>query len=170
MMVLKPLIIYYTKTGTTAKIAEIILPTIKAESRRLVEPNDWRDMFQHKRYSQQDDDVKVPFTTLEGFNPIILLTPVWEGRPTLAMMDFLEKIDLKGKQVILGLVGANETNPEAVEKLRRRAEERGCSFIETIYLRGVITGPDWIDLAEEDFIREAAKLVEAVFAVSEYTK
>ena len=170
MMILKPLIIYYTKTGTTAKIAEIILPTLKAESRRLVEPKDWRNMLQHKRYSQQDDDVKVPITTLDEFDPIILLTPVWEGRPTLAMMDFLEKINLKGKRVVLGLVGADETNPEVVEKLRRKAEMRGCNFIETIYLRGVITGPDWIDLGEEDYVKEAANLVEKVIAISEFTR
>jgi hypothetical protein len=70
----------------------------------------------------------------------------------------------------LGLVGSEETNPKAVEKLRRRAEERGCSFIETIYLRGVITEHNLIDLAEEDFIREAARLTEMVFALSEFTR
>jgi hypothetical protein len=48
--------------------------------------------------------------------------------------------------------------------------ERGCRFIETIYLRGVLPGHDWIDLDEEDFRREAAKLVEMVFAVSEFTR
>jgi hypothetical protein len=67
----------------------------------------------------------------------------------------------------LGLVGADETNPEAVDKLRRKVMERGSKFITTIYLRGVITGPEWIDLGEEDFAREAAKLAELVFSVSE---
>jgi hypothetical protein len=87
----------------------------------------------------------------------------------MAMIEFVEKIDLKGKSVILGLVGGNKTDPEALEKLRRKAVERGCTFIETIYLMGVLPGHDWIDLDEEDFRREAARLVEKVFAVSEFT-
>jgi len=45
------------------------------------------------------------------FDPIVLLTPVWKGKPTAAMMEFLEKIDLKGKRVVLGLVGANKKTP-----------------------------------------------------------
>ena len=167
---LKPLIFYYSKTGTTAKIAEIVLPTIKAESRRLVEPMDWRDRLKIRRYSHVEEEVKKANAIIVEFDPIILLTPIWKGKPSSSMMEFLEQIDLKGKRVILGLVGSEETNPKAVEKLRRKAEERGCIFIETIYLRDVITGPSWIDLAEEDFMREAANLTELVFAVSEFSK
>jgi flavodoxin len=170
IMILKPLIIYYSKTGTTAKIAEIVLPTINAESRRLNEPKDWRDMLQIRRYyRKEDEDIEID-TNVNEFDPIILLTPIWDGKPTLSMIEFLEKIDLKGKRVVLGLVGANETDPEALEKLRRKAMERGCSFIETIYLMEVLPGHDWIDLDEEDFVREAAKLVEKVFAVSNFMR
>ena len=109
-------------------------------------------------------------TAIVEFDPIILLTAVWKGIPPSSMIDFLEEIDLHGKRIILGLVGDNETDPKAVDKLRRKAAERGCRFIETIYLRGVVTGPDWIDLAEENFIREAANLAELVFAVSEFSR
>jgi hypothetical protein len=48
--------------------------------------------------------------------------------------------------------------------------ERGSRYVTTIYLREVITGPDWIDLDEEDFTREAARLAELVFTISEVPK
>jgi len=166
-IIFKPLIFYYSKTGTTAKIAEIVLPTIKAESRRLVEPEDWRDLLKIRRYSHVEEEVKKANAIIVEFDPIILLTPIWKGKPSSSMMEFLEQIDLKGKRVIMGLVGSDETNPKAVEKLRRKVLERGSRFVTTIYLRGVITGPDWIDLGEEDFTLEAAKLAELVFTVSE---
>jgi flavodoxin len=169
-MTLKPLIIYYSKTGTTAKIAEIVLPIIKAEGRRLSEPRGWRGRLKLGLYSRIVDDVKEPESILDEFDPIILLTPVWRGKPTPVMIEFLEKIDLSGKRVLLGLVGANETNPNALEKLRRKAMERGCNFIETIYLRGVLPGRDWTDLKEEDYLREATRLAEKVFAVSGFTR
>ena len=166
-IILQPLIFYYSKTGRTAKIAEIVLPTIKAESRKIVEPGDWRDKLRIKRYSHAEQELKKANAAIVEFDPIILLTAISKGKPPSSMIEFLEQINLRGKRVILGLVGAEETNPKAVDKLRSKVMERGSRFLTTIYLRGVITGPDWIDLGEEDFTREAAKLAELVFTVSE---
>jgi len=168
-MSLKPLIIYYSKTGTTAKIAETVQHMIKAESRRLGEPKGWRGRLRLS-YLRKNFDLIEPVTVIDKFDPIILMTPVWKGKPTLAMIEFLEKVDLKGKRVVLGLVGANETNPNALEKLRRKAMERGCTFVETVYLRGVLPGHDWTDLKEEDYLREAARLAEKISAVGEFTR
>jgi flavodoxin len=169
-MISKPLIIYYSKTGTTAKIVEIVLPMIKAESRRLGEPKGWRDSLKLGRYLRKYDSVNEPDSIVSEFDPIILLTPIWNGEPTSAMIEFLEKIDLKNKRVVLGLVGKNEANPKALEKLRRKAMERGCNFIETIYLRGVLPGRDWTDLKEEDYLREAARLADKVSAVIGFSR
>ena len=170
IMILKPLIIYYSKTGTTAKIAEIVLPIIKAESRRLGESKGLMGRLKLGGFFRRDDAVNEPDTIIDEFDPIILLTPVREGKPSSAMIEFLEKIDLKGKRVVLGLVGKNETNPKALDKLRHMAMERGCSFIETIYLRGVLPGRDWTDLKEEDYLREARRLAEKVSAVSGFSR
>ena len=169
-MISKPLIIYYSKTGTTAKIAEFLLHSIKAEIRRLGEPRGWRGRLGLMRRSLKGDDVKEPDANIDEYDPIILLTPVWNGKPTSSMIEFVEKIDLKGKRVVLWLVGANETNLYALEKLRRKTIERGSIFIETIYLKGVLPGRDWNDLKEEDYLREAARLADKVSAVKEFPR
>jgi NAD(P)H-dependent FMN reductase len=77
-VILQPLIFYYSKTGTTAKIAEIVLPTIKAESRKIVEPGDWRDKLRIRRYSPAEEEVKKANAAIAEFDPIILLTPISE--------------------------------------------------------------------------------------------
>jgi flavodoxin len=169
-MISKPLIIYYSKTGTTAKIVEIVQPMIKAESRRLGEPKGWSSKLRLGNYFRKDRMINEPDAIIGEFDPIILLTPIWNGEPTSAMIEFLEKINLKDKRVVLGLVGKNETNPKALEKLRRKAMERGCNFIETIYLKGVLPGRDWSDLKEEDYLREATRLADKVSAVSGFSR
>jgi flavodoxin len=169
-MINKPLIIYYSKTGTTAKIAEIVLPIIAAESRRLGEPRGWRGRLERGLNPRGDADMGGPDTNTLGYDPIILLTPIWKGKPTSSMVEFLESVDLKGKRVVLGLVGANESNPGALDKLRRKIIERGCIFIESIYLRGVLPGRDWSDLKEDDYHREAVRLAEKVSAVNEFKR
>ena len=158
----KPLIIYYSKTGTTAKIAETVLPTIKGETRKLEEPRNWTEKLMHRLNTRKEGNLN--HHNIDDFDPIILLTPIWGGKPTPAMMGFLNKIDLHGKRVVIGLVGANATNPNALQKLHRKAIERGCIFIETIYLKGAPPGRDWASLGEEDYRREAGRLAEKVFA------
>jgi flavodoxin len=165
-MATKPLIIYYSKTGTTAKIVEILQQTIKAETRRLGEPGNLMDKLKHLT----QNNAREYSINIDEFDSIILLTPIWKGNPTPAMTEYLEKTSLKNKKVIIGLVGANKENPHALEKLRRKAIEKGCIFIETLYLRGVPPGRDWSDLKEEDYHRESGKLVERIIIVKEYTR
>ena len=169
-MTSRPLIIYYSKTGTTEKIVEILLPMIKAESRRLGEPRGLMGKLSIGQSSRKDKEIKGPDVLVDEYDPIILMTPVWKGEPTAAIIEFLENIDLKDKRVVVGLVGANETNPKALDRLRRKAMERGCKFIETVFLRGVLPGRDWTDLKEEDYLREANKLAEKVSAVLEFSR
>ena len=166
----KPLVIYYSRTETTAKIVETVLPTINGEARRLGEPSSWMGKLIQSLNKGKDNPIVGPLSNLEGFDPIILLTPIWKGKPTPAMTEFLDGVDLHGKKVVLGLVGANATNPDALQKLHRRAIERGCIFIETIYLRGVPPGRDWSSLGDEDYRREAAKLAEKVFAAQGFNR
>jgi flavodoxin len=166
----KPLIVYYSKTGTTAKIVKLVLPTIKAEIRKLEETSKFWRRIRFGRNSQKEGVVEDNDLSIGEFDPIILLTPVWNGKPTPAMNEFLEKVDLKGKRVVLGLVGANETNPDALERLRRKAIDSGSIFIETIYLRGVTPGRDWSELKEEDYIREAFRLAEKFSGAQEFTR
>lgn len=60
-------------------------------------------------------------------------------------------------EMLSGVTVVMTTAARAVDKLRRKVLERGSRFVTTIYLREVITDPNWIDLGE-DFTKEAAKL------------
>jgi len=161
----KPLIVYYSKTGTTAKIAEITTKIIRAEVRGLRESRTFLDKIRFRQeFSKESVSKNIDFNVKE-FDPIIFLTPIWNGNPAPAIDRLLEKVNLKGKRVVFGLVGANQTNAKALGKLRNKAILRGCIFIDDIYLRGVKPGQNWSDLTEEDYVREANRLADKVYAV-----
>jgi flavodoxin len=164
----KPLIIYYSKTGTTAKIAEITKIIINAESRRLKEPLTFIERIIAKRRSVKDG--KSTNWVVKEFDPIILLTPIWNGKPSPAIEQFIDSVNLKGKRVIFGLVGANQTNLQALDKLRQKAARKGSSFLDDIYLKGVKPGQTWSDLKEEDYVREANRLAKKVYASLEFPR
>ena len=83
----------------------------------------------------------------------------------MVIEQYLNKVDLKGKRVIFGLVGANQTNLKALDKLRNIAINKGCIFIDDIFLQGVKPGQQWSDIVEEDYMKEANRLAEKVTAV-----
>ncbi len=161
-MTFRPLIVFYSKTGTTAKIVEMVLPQIKGESMRLSEPgNQFLKLFGFLNKKKNEYFIESNFK-LDEYDPIILLTPIWKGNPSPAMIHFLDRIDLNGKKVVLGFVGANAENPKAYWKLHRKVVQKGSIFVETIYLRGVTPSRDWSSLSEEDYRREANRLAEKV--------
>ena len=55
--------------------------------------------------ARKDRDTTERNLSVDDFDPIILLTPIWNGKPTPAMNEFLERINLMGKTVVLGLIG-----------------------------------------------------------------
>src|SRR5512138_1646979 len=152
----KTLIVYYSKTGTTDRIAGITQTLTEAVTRRLSDPTPIAE----KILSLVSESNNQSGKGVEEFDPIVLLTPIRNGDPSLSLMEFLGDINLRGKRVLVGLVGANEANPKAMGRLTEKAIEKGCIFIDSIQLRGVWPGGAWSDLKEEDFTREAAKLAE----------
>src|SRR5512138_3905583 len=110
-MGINPIIIYYTKTGTTAKLVEKVIPLLKAESRKLDEPKGLMDKLGELSSSIKSGD---SIDHVSEFDPILLLAPVWDGKPAQSMMEFLEDSNLKGKRVIVVLVGANDANSDAL--------------------------------------------------------
>ena len=166
MITIKPIIVYYSKTGTTAKIAELTKIIVLAEIRKLEEPRSFLKKI-GQGFTEKSGSKDLNFS-VKDFDPVIVLTPIWKGDPAPIIEQFLHKVDLGGKRVVFGLVGANQTNLKALGKLRNLAIDKGCIFIDDIFLKGVKPGQKWSDLVEEDYVREANKLAEKVNAVQEF--
>jgi len=143
---------------------------IECEGRRLEEPKTFLEKIRSRQISPKESVSKNNDFTIKEFDPIIFLTPIWNGYPAPVIDRLLDKINLKGKRVLFGLVGANQTNVKALERLRVKAINRGCIFIDDVYLRGVKQGQNWSDIMEEDYVREVNRLAEKVSAVQGFRR
>ena len=111
---MKSIVIYYSKTGNTAKIATAIAEGIGAELREVEEPID-----------------------LKEFNLICIGTPVHSFAPAKEIKNFLKKLpSLKGKKVAgfctFHLIGAKST----INYIRKVVEKRGAQFIGGFFCKG----------------------------------
>jgi flavodoxin len=102
------LIIYFSQTGNTEKVAQLIQDQIQGELFRLeLEsplPQATKDLIEILKPFRETGTkmaVKTPVPDIAGYDTIFVGGPVWFGQPAFPLVDFLKKMDFKGKKVIV---------------------------------------------------------------------
>jgi len=157
------LLTYYSNRGSTARIAKAIISATNATGRELIDSNSQtgKGMMTLALSAMLgwSSSLRRPDYNLDGFDTILLMTPIWAGNPTPAMNAFLKKANLRGKRVIFALVGAGTDNVQAAEKLTKRVEASRGQVSEIIYLLGPSLGKDAVPLTETQVNAEAEKVI-----------
>lgn len=160
---MKPLVIYYSRTGSTAEIATHIIKKAEGIGRRLIEEKPTTNIVaSFTARVGLKTRLKSPDYTLHGFDPIIILSPVWASRPTPAINTYIDGIDLKGKKVIAALVGTRHQNPEAMSILRNSIISRKAKYVETIYIRGLPINAKERQPTKEDLRASAERIMRLI--------
>ena len=105
------LVLYYSATGTTKKVAEQIAQKLNADIAEIhpVKPYTTEDLNWHDETTratveqQQEHDGRVPvkddFPSLDNYDNIIIGHPVWWGIPPRLIADTIDKLNLNGKNL-----------------------------------------------------------------------
>ncbi len=139
----KVLIIYYSETGTTEKVANSLADTIKNTGITV----DIEKITPKEAYNQEtmQDVVKKQFTdkiypeinpvnkNIADYNLIIIGTPAWFGQPAQPLIGYLQSQDFTGKKVAIystfgGNAGDVLKNTESYIK--------GATFLPGVTLKG----------------------------------
>ena len=139
----KVLIIYYSETGTTEKVANSLADTIKNTGITV----DIEKITPKEAYNQEtmQDVVKKQFTdkiypeinpvnkNIADYNLIIIGTPAWFGQPAQPLIGYLQSQDFTGKKVAIystfgGNAGDVLKNTESYLK--------GATFLPGVTLKG----------------------------------
>lgn len=105
------LVLYYSATGTTKKVAEQIAQKLNADIAEIhpVKPYTTEDLNWHDETTRatveqkQEHDGRVPvkddFPSLDNYDNIIIGHPVWWGIPPRLIADTIDKLNLNGKNL-----------------------------------------------------------------------
>ncbi|WP_191013491.1 flavodoxin [Treponema zioleckii] len=103
----KTIIIYYSWSGNTKKIANLIQQKTNADLFELTleEPapsnyNDCLNMAQQAQKSNARPKIKEPLPNINDYDIVILAYPLWWGDIPMHFYTLLDKIDLSGKTVL----------------------------------------------------------------------
>jgi flavodoxin len=117
---LKSLVVFYSRTGNTKRVAEMIAGEMKADLQELVDKKSRKGPIALLRAGR--DAMKEKTTELEPlrrrpgeYDLILVGTPVWASRPAPAARTFLQSDDLSGKKVALFCTMSTKGGEETLE-------------------------------------------------------
>lgn len=139
---MKALIVYYSLTNYTKLVADTLADALSCDLRPLVDKKKRKgilgyifsavDALLAKRAKLVDPDYN-----LEGYDYIIIGSPIWVGRPTPAVLTFFDNIDLKGKKVVLYVTMGGPSSAEAINIMAGYVKQKGG---EMIYMFSIQSG------------------------------
>lgn len=104
------LVLYYSATGTTEKMAKLVADKLGADI-QAIHPEqpytkadlNWNDENSRATVEQHEHDsrvtVKDDFPDLSGYDNVIIAHPIWWGIPPRMISDVIDKLDLNGKKL-----------------------------------------------------------------------
>ena len=128
---MKTLVVYYSLTGKTDIVAQTLAAELNADLRRVEDIETpsvswWFYIsagFAAKR--GKEAEIKPIDTSLEGYDRILIGSPVWGGCPSTPINAFIARTDFTGKEVLLFMTMGGDDASGALEILRKRIETRG---------------------------------------------
>ena len=141
---MKTAIVYYSYSGNTHRVAQIILEILKNKGEEAV-PVRIRPLKEETKFMLQCKDAflgKRPdlyktLLDLKDFDRVILGSPVWAFKPAPAINTYLDKCSsLDGKSAILFVTyGSGVGKDKTLEAIKNRLEKRGARVTGTISLQ-----------------------------------
>ena len=103
-----------------------------------------------------------PDYTVEPYEAVVVMTPVWIGNPAPAITTFISNAVLKGKRVFIVAVGGTGANPRTIAKLEKRLRARGASVVGHDKVLGYVPDPKAVRPSDEELVAEGVQLAETI--------
>ncbi len=163
----KPLIIYYSRLGTTRTIAREIAGSLQCELEEIISNENrhglWTVNCVFDQLLDWDDDVVSLYHDVTAYNPIIIAGPIWIHRLATPLRTLLKSLDLRGKDVYVLVTNQGNYSEKDENTVRNSMKERGAS------LRGfasIMTR----DKTEKDLKQETLRVLEDLYNIFPFLK
>ena len=130
---MKSLVIYYSRTGKTRCCATAASELLKADLREIIEKKNRKGVLGYLSAGKDSSlrkkvVLEAPDYNFDGYDTIIVLSPVWAWNASAPVMTYLMNCDLKGKQVIsIASMGGSEGKTH--ETIANIVESKGGKVI-----------------------------------------
>ena len=128
---MKTLVVYYSLTGKTQIVAQTLAAELNADLRRVEDVEkpsvSWwfyiRAGFAAKR--GKETEIKPINTGFQGYDRVIIASPVWGGSPSTPINAFIARADFTGKDVVVCMTMGGDDAAGALAKMIKRINAKG---------------------------------------------
>jgi menaquinone-dependent protoporphyrinogen IX oxidase len=158
--------VFYSREGSTAQIARGLAQATGGTLRKLVDSRRMENggMFRALIATALGLGTTLvdPEYTVEPFEAVVVMTPVWIGNPAPAVTTFINNTVLKGKKTFIVAVGGTAANPRTIAKLEKRLTAHGASVAGHSEVLGYVPDSRAVRPSDEELMAEGALLAETV--------
>ena len=126
---LKPLLVYYSRSGTTRTVAKEVARNLSCDTEEIVSRKNrffWGTLTCiHDQLFDRDDDIEPIRKDPSTYDRLIVASPVWVHRISSPMRTFLKYSGLKGKTVCLVLTNNGNYDDDDENKIIKSVESYG---------------------------------------------
>lgn len=137
---MKTLIIYYSQTGSTEIISQVLAHNLNADVVKIHDMKS-RSGFKSKllapfdAYRENKTEIEPSTIDLNDYDLIYIGTPVWASKPTPAILTIIDSIDLMGKDTILFATMSATGGNSTIERLEEKVKARGGRVVESFTIK-----------------------------------
>jgi flavodoxin len=137
---MKTVILYYSRTRKTAKVAKTLAEQIGADSIEII---DFKDRMGAINYIKSTIDalrenkthIKPEKLDLTEYDLVYIGTPTWAGKPAPAIITMIDRCDLKDKDVILFSTMGNNGGEKVNDRMKEKIEARGGRTVNSFTMK-----------------------------------
>lgn len=132
-------VVYYSRSGHSEAAAREVARPFNAPIARI-DADYPRDISgQGKALSdaraQAHPPIRVESIDLTPSRRVFLVSPLWLFRPATPLWAFVERADLKGKEIVLVTTGNSRFEQAEIDAFGKRIEARGGRLVRHVFLR-----------------------------------
>ncbi|MFX1492385.1 MAG: flavodoxin family protein [Promethearchaeota archaeon] len=124
---MKRLVIYYSRTGTTKRIGEEIAASLGADLDEILDQKSRKGVIGWLRAGRDSQTDKMTEIKVQknpnGYDMIIIGTPIWANNFTPAVRTYLTQFSLKGKKVAFFTTQGGDEPIDALAEMKEMVTE-----------------------------------------------
>jgi len=137
---MKTIVLYYSRTRKTAKVAKTLAEEIGADSIEIIDLKDRMGAINYLKsvidaLRENKTHIKPEEFDLTGYDLVYIGTPTWGSKPAPAIITLIDQCDLKDKSVILFSTMGNSGGENAINRMKEKIEARGGRTVNSFTLK-----------------------------------
>jgi len=149
---MKTIVLYYSRSRKTATVAETLAEELSADLQEIKDVKERSGILNYlgasvDAFRESKTKITPENLNLDDYGIIYLGSPTWAGKPSPAIITFVDKANLKGKDIILFATMGNQGAKSVISRMKEKIEARGARMVNSFSIK--TSGKELIEIKEE---------------------